>query len=327
MINTALYYPYIEPPHAWLKRSLLIFESTSSIVPNGYGALSSDLAWLADEGAWRPTTASWLSDPSYRDDIETALLAFADNRRYRFNKAFVSPRKVDRLFLGKLRYEIEDTLRELQLAKPGHAGYLIVHRDVQTLILAVTAKYIAAQNQDINTRIIPATDIRLSADHAFSAPFDTPLVDRCVELSLEGLLPTPGPDVSLPDIIHFREQHHRAVSEFRVAIRSMMQQVAESDQPFEVVRTFREQVEDATAALSSAAKRRRVTLVSGTTSVLLAGAVAGSLIEPSTIHWVFDGIGTAVVLGLVDRRARRTQQQDETGPFAYIYEAGNTFAP
>ncbi len=288
--------------------------------------MSADLAWLEREDLWRPTTASWLDDPTYRDDIETALLSFADNHRYRFNKMFMSPRLVDRLYLGKLAAEIEDTLSELQLAKLGRPGFLVVHRDVQTLILAVTAKYLAACHSDPTSRLLPVTDVALSADHAFLPTANTLLVDRCIEMSLTGLLPTPGEDVSLEDVVDFRRRHDVEVRAFRDALREMVAEVSTSEAPLEVIRTFRDRVEDATAGLSDAARRRRIALRGGAAAVLVASVGSATLLEPSTVHWAFDGLGTAAGLALVERQARRTQARGDLGAFSYLYNAVETFS-
>jgi hypothetical protein len=325
MINTALYYPYIDPPVDWMKRSLLLFEAVSSIVPDDYDWHSPELAWLEREGCWRPTRARWLDDPTFHDDVETALLTFADHRRFKFDPALAPPTTPDRLALGKLNHQIEDSLLQLQLAQPGNPRYLQVHPEVGAVILAVTAKYLAVHDRAADSRLIPTTDLQLDADHAFSAEMQTPLAHRCLELALSGLLPVPGPDVSLRDVIDFRERHDLEVRSFRSALRLLLDEVAASDQPVEVIRRFREHIEDVAAALAAAARHRRLAVAGGTAAVLLSGAAATALLEPSTVHWVFDGLGTTIGIGLAERRARRTERRLDPGPFSYVYEAARAF--
>jgi len=54
--RTALYFPYIEPPEPWIKQSLLLSDTLSSIVPaeDHMEGLPHVLKWLEGEGLYQP---------------------------------------------------------------------------------------------------------------------------------------------------------------------------------------------------------------------------------------------------------------------------------
>ena len=77
----------------------------------------------------------------YRDEIETALLEFADNDNYRVGSASPTAwHELTRIYTGKLAFELERSMVDLHLALVDQRSRdLLAHRDVAAIVLAITA--------------------------------------------------------------------------------------------------------------------------------------------------------------------------------------------
>lgn len=94
-----------------------------------------DLGWLASEGVWTPTYVELDYTADYQDEIETALLEFANNDNYRMGSAdFTERYEVTPIYARKLAPELTQSMEDLELAQvdPG-SGHWLVHRDVAAI--------------------------------------------------------------------------------------------------------------------------------------------------------------------------------------------------
>lgn len=324
MYQVALYYPYIAPPTAWLKQSLLMFEEVSSIVSPATEIESGDLGWLASNGIWRPTRVNIQYAEGYRDEIENVLLEFADHDKYRLGGAdFELPNEVARIYVGKLARELEHSMVELRLARiEPWSGNLLAHREVAAIVLTITAKYIAMAHADPRSRMTPSTDLPIFEKIAYDPLRRSHDRYRCLELLLDGLVPVPGPEVSLPDVIDFRERHRDELGALRVEIAEMLRVIRSSEDPFDEVRSQREKIEHSIAQIKRAARSRRFGLVAGTCSVLALGLAAGTMVPGDTLHWVFDGFGTTAAATFA---ARLVRGRPSNHAFSFLLSAHNAF--
>jgi hypothetical protein len=324
MDQVALYYPYVSPSPAWLKQSLLMFEKLSSIVAPTTAVASGDLGWLASKGVWTPTYVELGYAAGYRDEIETALLEFADNDNYRVGSASPTARhELTRIYTGKLAGDLEQSMVDLKLALVDRRSRdLLAHRDVAAIVLAITAKYVAAAYRNPNSRMVCSTDLPIFEKIAYDPLRGSQPRSRCLELLLDGLAPVPGDDVSYPDIIDFRERHRDELGRLRTEVARMLRVIRSSEDPFDEIRSMREEIRQSVTDIKEAARSHRIRLVAGSCSVLALGGTAGAVLHGETLHWVFDGFGVAAIATLMDRLVRGRAPDDA---FAYLLSAESAF--
>jgi hypothetical protein len=323
-LQTALYYPYMAPPASWIKHSLLLFERVSSIVHPVPGRFGDELDWLRDEGIWIPTTVSLGYAEGYKDEVEAVMLRFADRPGYRFRQHEIPPAgETERLYVGKLSSAIESSLLDLSLAKLGrYGGTLIVHREVAAMILAITAKFVAASHRALDARIIPSTDLPI-----YSAIANDPLRGfgsrhRCLELLLDGLVPAPDDRASIEDVVYFRTHNKDDLLGFRIQLQRFLRTVQESEDPLDEVIAARQEIEHSIKELTKSARSRKLGLVAASSSILCLGALTSTLMPDEMLHWVFDGFGTTAVAALSSRFVRGSADPDS---YSYLLKARRQF--
>jgi len=324
MDQVALYYPYVSPPAAWLKQSLLIFEAVSSIVAPSIRIERGDLGWLASEGIWKPTRVELSYGRDYKDEIETALIEFADNDSYRIGRMDSLPQhELARIYAGKLADQLEQSMIDLDLAvgEP-RSRNLLAHQEVAAIVLAITAKYVAADYRVPDSRMIPSTDLPIFENIAYDPLRGSRTRFRCLELLLNGLVPAPGDEVPFADIIDFRERHSDELGALKVEIARMLRVIQSSNDPFDEVQSMRQEIQQSVSDIKAAARSRRIRLVAGSCSVLALGVGARSVLHSDTLHWVFDGFGVVAVATLMDRLVRGRPSPNS---FAYLQSAEAAF--
>jgi hypothetical protein len=163
---TALYYPHVEPPIAWLRSAALLFDRVTSFVPKDSDeSLSDDLLRFAEKtDAWEPHRPSEDTADLVGGSLERLDAAFAEiatERKYapdRFEMTFIHDhvgnlRIKDRVFLhdSKLSLRIQHLLRKHNLllpkavAEPLRPGnWWLVDEKASNLLLAQIADNLAA---------------------------------------------------------------------------------------------------------------------------------------------------------------------------------------
>lgn len=261
------------------------------------------------KGLWRPQVVrSFRQRAEYLDELDLLIRTYADNPNYRFHTMhYPSPSQITTLYLGKLEYDVTDKLLYYSLAKLGRfGGHVAVHKDVVASILSVTARYLAAESRDLNSRLVPGTDEPVRHQEAFGDLNAPGTRYSCLELLLRGLAPVPGPDTSFADVVDFRERHADEVGAFRVEVDRLLTRVRTSDDPFDAVRSARREIELAVSNLKRSATSRRMSLLGGALTFSLAGTAVSQL-PLESIQWAFDGVAvpaSAALLGWSLRRPR-----------------------
>lgn len=322
--QVALYYPYILPSIAWLKQSMLMFEAVSSIVAPSTRIEIGDLGWLASEGIWRPTRADLSYGRDYRDEIESALIEFADNDNYRIGFIDSLPQpELARIYVGKLADQLVQSMIDLGLAVAEPRSHnLLAHPEVAAIVLAITAKYVAANYNVPDSRMIPSTDLPIFENIAYDPLRGSKKRFRCLELLLNGLVPAPGDEVPFSDVIDFRERHSDELGALKVEVARMLRVIQFSDDPFDEVQSMRQEIQQSVSDIKAAARSRRMRLAAGSCSVLALSIGARSVLRTDTLHWVFDGFGVVTVATLTDRLVRGRPSTDS---FAYLLSAEAAF--
>lgn len=170
--------------------------------------------------------------------------------------------------------------------------------------------------------MICSTDLPIFEKIAYDPLRGSQARSRCLELLLDGLAPVPGDEVPFSDIIDFREHNRDELGRLRVEIARMLRVIRSSEDPFDEIRSMREEIRQSVADLKRATRSRRIRLVAGSCSVLALGATAGTVLHGETLHWTFDGFGVAAVATLMDRLVRGRASD---GTFAYLLSAQSAF--
>lgn len=301
-----------------------MFEAVSSIVAPATRIESGDLGWLSSEGIWKPTRVDLSYGRDYQDEIETALLEFADNDSYRIGlRDPMQHHELARIYAGKLANQLEQSMIDLGLAVAEPRGHnLLAHREVAAIVLAITAKYISANYRVPDSRMIPSTDLPIFEKIAYDPLRGSKKRFRCLELLIDGLVPVPGDEVPFSDVIDFRERHSDELGALKVEVARMLRVIQSSDDPFDEVRSMRQEIEQSVSDIKAAASSRRIRLVAGSCSVLALGVGARSALHADTLHWVFDGFGVVTVATLTGRLVRG---RPSASSFAYLLSAEAAF--
>lgn len=324
--DVALYYPYIVPSDGWLKANLLLFDEVRSIAPIGIDIEEESplLRWLVDEGLWRAESPPESFGEDYFEEVGLALQEFATQSVYLATTGRIRPEDLTILKLGKLDYAIEEQLGMfgLSITTSRTRGDLWVHKEVGVVLLAVTAKHIAALNRARDSRLFTSTDIPLGLHFAYG-----PLSGRqaryvCPEVLLDGLVPGPGLNVSIAEIVDFRKRYRDELGEFRVELDRMVAEVIASEDPVDTVRSIEHRVCSTVERLNAASGKRGWRFAGGALSILAVGASAALGMSPSTREWIFNGFGVAATGALL---ARLVRSPPEKSSFTYLVRAERTF--
>lgn len=325
--RTALYFPYIEPPEPWIKQSLLLSDTLSSIVPadDRMEGLPPSLQWLESEGLYRPAVVRDGLGPDYVSDVEDVLLKFADEPEYRFTgSAFPDASSLDRIYLGKLTSHVEGLLQQLQLCKVGRfGGSVAVHRDVAGVLLAVTARHYAASQSGRHGAITPSSNLDSSIDHAFAGASRLDVLHMCQQVVFQDVLPVPGDAFSLQDVVDFRRTYDDELAEFRLAIADLVRGAAgQTDDSAEIVRSTLDNVDAAVRRLQRASEGKGRRLLTGAGAMLLTGAAVRIGTDADTLQSLAAGAMFSTGTGVAKRVIRGRPERD---PLAYAFQARLTF--
>lgn len=328
MEDVALYYPYVTPPESWIKSSLFLVDRVTSIVPRDRTyPLESDFRWMRDEGIWEPCYADDVGSlgPNYVLDVEDVLLQYADRPVYRPVGAPAGPPFV-RVYLGKMGWQVEQALADLGLAEGNHDWSLRVHEEVGAALLAVTAKHVAAaSNRRLDTRMVTSTDVALCRAHAYDPVERTVDRQRCTEVLLDGLIPTPGPGTSLIDVIEFRTRHRSELQRLRRELSAFVDAIGDSSDPEDLLSRSRRELAAACLDLEQAAYSRRLRLVGGSVAVLATGLGANYGLTTDQLNLLFQGIGAGAGLHAIQHMVRRAPRFGDGDPLDYLVRARRQF--
>lgn len=141
------------------------------------------------------------------------------------------------------------------------------------------------------------------------------------ELLISGLLPTPPADVSLEEILSFREEHRPALDELMLAISQL---VSPADE-WAVIADVRVRVESAVRSLVRDRRYRLWASAAIATTVIATGVSAPHLaFDPEIVRqvpWIFSGLGVAVSSSIGSRMVRRPRSPGQYEPRSFRYLA------
>ena len=214
---TMMYYPWVHPPRAVLWQALLYWDELTSISPEAGYQFSHDLLVLRDRGLYRPSHPDDLP-PRARTDLMSDLRQVVEELPGEDLVSVPGPLGPDnRLYWGKLPYEVEDALVEIGALVP-QEGMLRASPVLLSRLMVVLAKHLAAAARGV----IPFTNLP-SANQVAFAPLGPDLRHRrCWQLQIGHLLPVPAHDVPLTKMLEFRDAYDDERQELARAVRKLL---------------------------------------------------------------------------------------------------------
>ncbi|MFE0948057.1 hypothetical protein [Streptomyces mutabilis] len=323
---TMLYYPEIEPPRSALYQGLLYWDGVASLIPDYPDGrrfeIPDPLKRLQDRGLYRAVPI----EARYKDfmrrqvlgefpALADALIALSGTRWPERDWVIING--------GKFERSLVDTLDYLGLVDAGSfpldpliPDSVAMRREVATLLFAAMAQEVARSN--VRLAYTPYTvhhcheEASLGCDPGDGVP--------AWRVQLGKLLPSPSPDISIDQILTFREQYG---DERERLIQATQRMIAELrlhwEHPADVIRSMELELARARRDYVAAGKSRRIAWVERSLAVTVAVSTAavGALIVPD-LAWV-SGILGSIGFNIATREIRPLREGQRNNPFSYLH--------
>jgi len=355
MNRTILYYPTIDIPRKnWLKQAVLYWDEVSSIVPSDIDLnFSPDLQYLLEIGQFRPINPeTLLNDGSnylileefqneFKNIIQSSDFQRFNNRTNTNQKNIeIHPSKIipnlGLIHRNKTSENLFHFLEDLNLAKRSENDeWLNFEKNTALLYMSLLAKYIAEVDNEYTT---------IGTDYIAYEKFNFKTVRRnggfpVVSFDLNNILPCPNENVSIDQIIKFKNRRIDNLRHFKKMISDFQTDISNSESNQEMkekVINFQDSlingVQDLKAVLDDS--RLETTLKTFRSLIDLKSPTLITTIATSAnhhldyIHLPFDLslIGIPIMASLelttkfVENRNKRMAESRKS-PFSYLYYA------
>ncbi|MFF4242816.1 hypothetical protein ACFYYL_43745 [Actinomadura geliboluensis] len=350
-MSSLFYYPKINPPKSVVYQALLYWDRLVTVAPPGSleDFLDPRMREVHAAGLYRRLTADRWPRPGA--SLARSLLLLTHLLDQIPADDLIPPRDGPASYVhtAKLAFEIRDELERRGLSQGITLSGARIHVSAATqlALISVAARDIAAQfggpgGMHGENSLYPYTDS--PAAHLFAhAPFASgywPESDRrtganqrldhvdyygrprtvpCWEVQIGGLLPVPGNDVLIGDLIAFRERYADERRRLMLAIDLLVHGLQRHyDHPQDVLNMVRHELESALADLKAAGHAARITWLQRSlmASIALAAGYAGQKILPEA-GWILGVIGGTAIN--VATNQTRPSDYGPTGDFTYLY--------
>ncbi|MBB2144577.1 kinase [Pedobacter sp. LMG 31464] len=303
MTSNLLYFPYINLPQTeWTFRTLLYYDSISSIVPDDYfhnpenkfdkftlELLREDLVIMVNplQALERPFELTqpfmdFITSPYFKIDVR--ISRFKGGFYERINNTKLSPTLVSSL---KFNYEIMYQLQELGLAKHAYDNFYHVEKSTATYLMSYLANILA-----IKLELMPITNLAMNKWHMrYNNRILDPDIAHRRNRVLENVIPMPS-DINLSKLLDFKEKHHKSLGLFKAVVEQIALDPRYNDdllldQKIEELNYHKNEI---TASMNSS---RFGKIVFGTLSGLVGTGIAMSTTDNSLSAMVLSSFGFA----------------------------------
>ncbi|WP_327096081.1 DUF6236 family protein [Nocardia vinacea] len=338
------YYPKINAPQSVIYQALLYWDRLVTVAPAGplEAFLSPQMRQVHDAGLYvRLPAQHW---PLGTADLERALWTLTRLLGEIPADDLIPHSGPDNyVHLGKLSSAIIRELRHRGLLEWGSDRlHVCVSAATQLCLISVAARDLAARYRGIvrsdcllTDSLYPYTDSPaahhfahspLAFDHyapgaeedprslVFSPRFPNARTMPCWEIEIGGLLPVPGHEVRIQDLIAFRERYSDERRRLIMAVDRLVRGLQRDyDHPRDVLHAVQRELEEALADLKHAGRAARITWVqrSLTLSIALAAGYAGQKLLPEA-GWILGVIGgTAINVATNSTRSPTIEMADD----------------
>ncbi|MGX4657842.1 DUF6236 family protein [Micromonospora sp. SCSIO 07396] len=322
-----LYYPFAVAPGPVISQAVLYWDSLSTVVaPEWEQRLSPAMRELLATDLYRPIEPSAAYEPVRLELIEPELdFALAriplDDLIPPRNAPDTQTLHVEKLHKSLVRRLLS---HELVYPHPASPSRLVGSPALMHLVVSIVANQIAA---DRNARfggqgphgLHPHTDVP-SAHRVGVDPMPGQRSTACWKVDIGGLLPVPPGDVSIVDLVAFRERYADERARLMFAVQDLLHTLRDRH-PDEAFLRVKHEIEEAVRDLHEAARARRLTLLKQSLAVTVATtavAVAAGLPETAPSASVLTVLGS-IAVNVATNQIRHDYSGNAGNPSAYRY--------
>lgn len=311
-------YPDIVPGPSWMKSALLYWDQFCTLVPEDFEErVPPELEMLWENDHYSPLYTADLS-PHSQHRLRQEMLDLAtraEDSGINFN---TSPPGVEPLYYGKLPRIIESDLIDLGLAVDDGVR-LTTNPALLTPLLGLAAKYLSADLSGRSDSFTVSTGSSTAAEQVFG-PFGTDQPDVLVgRLVLSNALPVPGPDVTIQQILYFKEKYRIELLDFRSSFAKLvgvLQNTPSATADIEALLT--DELQRIIVKLLQADTERMGWRLGGMSALIASGSVATYVgVHWPTATWFLSGIGIAAATIMT----HRVRNAPAGGDFSYLLHA------
>ncbi|MBU8921693.1 MAG: hypothetical protein KOO63_07715 [Bacteroidales bacterium] len=353
--RTILYYPTIALPEgSWLKQALLYWDELASIVPLKYDyetdktkpviPYSPDIEYLFDKNVFRPIPPdNFLKLENHfekHDEFFEEIKIIVKSESF---KKLV-PKNKKRFYNSKIHHDkvsnrLFDWLQRNGLAKKweGEGEWYRFENNTGLLYMALLAKYLA--DIDIN-HTMPGTNLNIYEGLVFKSPSLNEGFS-CLDVKFKNSLPIPREDVSIADILDFKEnnKNRMALLNFRSSLDQFHRDLSDSENKNivnQVLAGFKENIELGVSELTELMKESGIETATGCLKTIVnvksptlwgtAGLVAdqATKIADLPLEWTIPGltlVGAIEVGHYLVSEFNKKRAALRGSEFSYLYHA------
>ena len=359
MPRTILYYPNINIPNdEWLKKTVLFWDHISSIVPDSdyyqrsVAIMHSDMRYLIDNEIYSPVFPSRLFESyrvndfnvnlekeykkiiasDYRFENETHLHKSKLQRAYRrgqrslvHREKLLFPDLASKVHYKKFDNQFYEFLIENRLIVDYGDEWVSMDERLATLYMSLMAKYLSNLS---STPTVVGTDKNKYLYYAYNRTYKSKN-NLAFNVCFQNALPEPSPDVSIKDIVKFKQKRNLELNEFQYELLQFENQLAKctsiEDANGEMV-LFQKKIEKSILELEKMYKDERISYRFGTVKSLVetTGAVASISALGHFPTWAsIAALCTGGLLGFgcsYLQHKNSLNQGRQTNGFAYLYD-------
>ena len=332
--RSILYYPTINiPTDNWLRQAILYWDEVGSIVPEEFEdtkSLNPDLQFLEKEGFYRPRRPYEAFEyDENRMSFEKELKDIISSKTF---LKLLSP-KNSRLFdcpvyIEKVLPPIFDELRSNDLARKARGKpYYLFEENTYYIYMALLARY-TCWARSVMGITIPSTNLPIYENLAFrtgSLQHGTP----ALEIYFSNLLPIPGPNTALDDILSFRYRRRDELVKFRLILNQVqfrLQNCQTREDAIGILANFKDEITNGLTDIRNSMKSDNINIALGTMGSIITshlGEVMKGTFDPITSS-IPTLLGT-VLIGYCAIRKINGKNIEARSPVSYLFHVQNEF--
>ncbi len=341
MKRRILYYPSIDIKDGiWLRNAILYWEEVSSIMPyqNDDYHISPEVSYLMNTGHFIPARPDdVMSSNMYEDFVDEVRIRFDEYRPHQTKagrREYIHMSKVEpdyyRLHESKLSSHVMEMMEEKsEIIRSENNQWISVDAHLSDIYMSVLAKYLAAISS-ADTSI--GTDRMFTQDKIFKPERSLDANNRQSFLNYQfNILPAPNMDVSIEDILLFKERRSDELRRLRMEINELEGRLQSAEDRVQLKRIwieFEDRLESNVSDLNRVMKECRwkikPSVMNGLISMSMPGIMSTAEMFGVSFSPVQKGIGLAsgavlsIGLSIKDIGNIRREALDNN-PFAYVY--------
>ena len=240
MAQTILYYPTINiQDGAWLRSAILYWDELSSIVPfENYMDFSPELLYLKELGVYKAIYPQELFCSEFSKDfcdcIVKRISAYSCSSNHRIHKECMSihkkiysPELYELIHHRKLPQQIADYFRNERFVNDCTGGWMEIDSKIAQIYMRTLAEYsIKCSDKDI---VLGTDSVQHNREiYGFSCRRED-LQSQCCRINIENCMPQPSMDVSIEDILDFKNRRKDELNAFRSKNRELETNIYNAD--------------------------------------------------------------------------------------------------